>query len=215
MSSSSTRRQSIEVIRDDQTTKKWCVALREDVFKRFMCQGNNNTTLIINKVFGDGSLFSPFLFGKFFDPSDAFPLWEFDSDILLSNLRTLGLTTVDWFRTPHDQNYVLKSELPGIGVGKTSVQVVYNEKQKAVEVSGLWNQQQRESKSIIKEWRSGKWWEYGYVRRLELPEDADWRKIEAYLTNDTLLEIKIPKKNLDFESNSLRNDVSTKKSDEV
>ncbi|XP_062077834.1 21.7 kDa class VI heat shock protein isoform X2 [Humulus lupulus] len=177
MSSSSTRRQSIEVIRDDQTTKKWCVALREDVFKRFMCQGNNNTTLIINKVF--------------------------------------GLTTVDWFRTPHDQNYVLKSELPGIGVGKTSVQVVYNEKQKAVEVSGLWNQQQRESKSIIKEWRSGKWWEYGYVRRLELPEDADWRKIEAYLTNDTLLEIKIPKKNLDFESNSLRNDVSTKKSDEV
>uniref|UniRef100_A0A803QCJ0 SHSP domain-containing protein n=1 Tax=Cannabis sativa TaxID=3483 RepID=A0A803QCJ0_CANSA len=180
-SSSNTRRQSIEVIREDQTTKK-----------------------------------CPFLFGKFFDPSDAFPLWEFDSDILLSNLRSLGQTTVDWFRTPHDQDYVLKADIPGIGVGKNSVQVVYNEKQKAVEVSGVWSQQQ--SMTINKEWRSGNWWEYGYVRRLELPDDADSRKIEAYLTNDTLLEIKIPKKILDFEpnNNTLANDVmSTKKSDAV
>ncbi|KAM6553690.1 hypothetical protein CsatB_014452 [Cannabis sativa] len=219
-SSSNTRRQSIEVIREDQTTKKWCVALREDVFKRFILfcnnNNNNNTKIKINNVFGDGSLFSPFLFGKFFDPSDAFPLWEFDSDILLSNLRSLGQTTVDWFRTPHDQDYVLKAELPGIGVGKNSVQVVYNEKQKAVEVSGVWSQQQ--SITINKEWRSGNWWEYGYVRRLELPDDADSRKIEAYLTNDTLLEIKIPKKILDFEpnNNTIANDVmSTKKSDAV
>lgn len=101
----------------------------------------------------------------------------------------------------------------GSGIGKNNVQIVYNENHKAVEASGLWNQQQREAKSI-KDWRSGNWWEYGYVRRLELPEDADWRKIEAYLTNDTVLEIKIPKKNLDFESNKHGNDVCTKSSDE-
>ncbi|PON61409.1 Small heat shock protein HSP [Parasponia andersonii] len=203
-----TSKKQIEVLRDDQTTKKWCVALRDDVFKRFMSQGNAT----VNKVFGDGSLFSPLLFGKFFDPSDAFPLWEFESDILLCNLRSSGQSTVDWFRT--DQDYVLKAELPGIG--KSSVQVVYNENQKAVEVSGPWNQQQREAKNIINDWRSVNWWEYGYVRRLELPEDADWRKIGAYLTNDTLLEIKIPKKIFDFESNTQENDnVCTKISDEV
>lgn len=108
----SSRRQ-IEVLRDDQTTKKWCVSLRVDVFKQFFSQGMNTT---VNKVFGDGSLFSPLLFGKFFDPSDAFPLWEFESDILLCNLRSSGKSTVDWSKT--DQDYVLKAELPGKLINK-------------------------------------------------------------------------------------------------
>ena len=74
-----------------------------------MSQGSPNPT--IQKVFGGASFFSPLLFGKFFDPSDAFPLWEFESDILLSGLRSAGQNTIDWFQT--DQDYVLKVELPG------------------------------------------------------------------------------------------------------
>ena len=97
----------IEVHTDDRTPHKWIVALGEDVFKRFLSQGNP----AVHKVFGDGSLFSPLLFGKFFDPSDAFPLWEFESDVLLSHLQSTGQSSVDWLQT--DQAYVLKAELPG------------------------------------------------------------------------------------------------------
>ncbi|OMO80523.1 hypothetical protein CCACVL1_12913 [Corchorus capsularis] len=172
----------LDVHTEDQTPQKWCISLAEDVFKRFLSLGNPT----VHKVFGEGSLFSPLLFGKYFDPSDAFPLWDFESDSLLSNLRNSGKSTVDWFQT--DQAYVLKAELPG--VGKTNVQI-HVEKGKIVEISGQLKLQQRESKT--KDWRSCNWWEFGYVRRLELPEDADWRRIEAYLSNDVLLEIRIPR----------------------
>ena len=97
----------LEVQSEDRTPQKWCISLREDKFENFLSQGNPT----VNKVFGDGSLFSPFLFRKFFDPSDAFPLWELESDILLSHLRSSGQTTVDWSQT--DKEYVLKAELPG------------------------------------------------------------------------------------------------------
>lgn len=56
-----------------------------------------------------------------------------------------------------------------------------------MEISG----QQKENKK--RNWKSSQWWEHGYVRRIELPEHADWRKAEAYVKNDSLLEIKIPK----------------------
>ena len=59
-----------------------------------------------------------------------------------------------------------------------------------MEISGQWKQQ-RESKAH--DWRCGHWWEHGYVRRLEMPEDADWKNIEAHLYSDTFLEIRIPK----------------------
>ena len=97
----------LEVQTEDQATQKWCISLAEEVFKRFLSQGSPT----VHKVFGEGSLFSPLLFGKFFDPSDAFPLWDFESDGLLSSLRNSGKSTVDWFQT--DQAYVLKAELPG------------------------------------------------------------------------------------------------------
>lgn len=100
-------RKQLEVHSGDQTPQKWCISLGEEVFKRFISQGSPT----VHKVFNEGSLFSPLLFGKFFDPSDAFPLWEFESDILLSNLRSSGQSTVDWSQT--DQDYVLKAELPG------------------------------------------------------------------------------------------------------
>uniref|UniRef100_A0A2N9J1Y0 SHSP domain-containing protein n=1 Tax=Fagus sylvatica TaxID=28930 RepID=A0A2N9J1Y0_FAGSY len=174
----STRKQ-LEVHSGDQTPQKWCISLGEEVFKRFIFQGSPT----VHKVFNEGSLFSPLLFGKFFDPSDAFPLWDL-SDSFLANLQSSGQTTVDWSQT--DQDYVLKAELPGVG---NNVQVCV-EKGKVVEISGQWKLQ-RESKA--KDWRSGQWWEYGYVRRLELPEDADWRRIEAYVNNDINLEIRIPK----------------------
>lgn len=102
-----TSHKQLEVHTGDQTPQKWCISLGEDVFKRFVAQG----TPTVHRVFKEGSLFSPLLFGKFFDPSDAFPLWEFESDILLSNLRSSGQSTVDWFQT--DEDYVLKAELPG------------------------------------------------------------------------------------------------------
>lgn len=98
----------LEVQTDNQTPHKWSISLGEEVFKRFFSQANPT----VHKIFGDGSLFSPMLFGKFFDPSDAFPLWEFESDILLSNLRSSGQSTVDWGQT--DQGYMLKAELPGM-----------------------------------------------------------------------------------------------------
>ncbi|ESR65380.1 21.7 kDa class VI heat shock protein [Citrus sinensis] len=171
----------LEVHTDDRTPHKWIVALGEDVFRRFLSQGNP----AVHKAFGDGSLFSPLLFGKFFDPSDAFPLWEFESDVLLSHLQSTGQSSVDWLQT--DQAYVLKAELPGVGKNQVQVSV---ENGKIVEISGQWKEQ-RDPRA--KDWRSGHWWEHGFVRRLELPEDADWRKTEAYLSNDVFLEIRIPK----------------------
>ncbi|KAF8410939.1 hypothetical protein HHK36_003476 [Tetracentron sinense] len=174
-------KKKLEVISEDRTPQKWCVSLREDVFDSFISQGSP----IVQKVFSDGSLFSPLLFGKFFDPSDAFPLWEFESDNLLSGLRSSGKSTVDWFET--DTDYVLTSELPGVGMCNAQVSV---ENKKVVEISGQWKQH-RESNS--NDWRNGNWWELGYVRRLELPENADWRKIEANLDNNILLEIRVPK----------------------
>lgn len=102
-----TTSRQIEVITVDHTPQKWSVSLSDDVFRTFFSQGNP----VVHKVFGEGSMFSPLLFGKFFDPSDAFPLWEFESDILLSSLRSSGKTSVDWFQT--DDAYVVKAELPG------------------------------------------------------------------------------------------------------
>ncbi|XP_030453570.1 21.7 kDa class VI heat shock protein isoform X2 [Syzygium oleosum] len=173
----------LDIKTDDHAPKKWSVLLNEEVFKQFYSQGGS----VVHKVFGDGSLFSPFLFGKFFDPSDAFPLWEFDSDVLLSKFRSCGQSTVDWFQT--DNDYVLKSEIPALG--ENSAQI-YTDNGKVVEISGQWNPQ-RESKT--KDWRCGHWWEHGYVRRLELPDDADWKKIEAKLSSEKYLEIRIPKAN--------------------
>ncbi|XP_011650536.1 21.7 kDa class VI heat shock protein isoform X3 [Cucumis sativus] len=96
----------LEVHKEDHPTpSKWSVSLGEEVFRRFLGQANS----AIQKVFGDGSLFSPLLFGKFFDPADAFPLWEFESDLLLSNLRISGKSSIDWSQT--DQEYVLQAEL--------------------------------------------------------------------------------------------------------
>lgn len=98
----------LEIHTDDKTPGKWSVPLGEEVFRRFLSGGGGSE----KAVFGEGSLFSPFLFGKYFDPSDAFPLWEFEADVLLASLRSLGQCRVDWSQT--DQAYVLKSDIPGI-----------------------------------------------------------------------------------------------------
>ncbi|CAL1354389.1 unnamed protein product [Linum trigynum] len=215
--SSSSSRQTIEVITTEEAPLKWSVALREEVFKRFLLgQGTSNTTTtttLKKRVFGEGSIFSPLLFGKFFDPSDAFPLWEFESEVLLAALRSSGKTTVDWYQT--DEAYVLRAQLPAVkavatsgGSGKNSSAVkVCVENGKVVEVSGQWKplkDDQSSSKAKPGDWRSEDWWEYGYVRRLELPEDAaaDSKQMEANLItscttgNETtlLLELRIPRK---------------------
>ncbi|KAL8205563.1 hypothetical protein R6Q57_009114 [Mikania cordata] len=168
----------LEVVSEDQTLHKWRVPLKEDVFSAFMVKEGP----FVHKVFGDKSLFGPLLYKRFFDPSDAFPLWEFDPGVLLSDPHN---ACVDWFQT--DACYVLKSELPEIE--KSSIRV-YVENGKVMEISGLWNHK-GDSRTI--DWRSGKWWECGFVRRLELPENVDAKKIEAYVNNDTILDIRLPK----------------------
>nr|XP_009803705.1 PREDICTED: 21.7 kDa class VI heat shock protein isoform X1 [Nicotiana sylvestris] len=189
----------IEVQFEEATPQKWCVPLKEDVFVTFM-----NSTTHKADFLCEGSLFSPLLFGKFFDPSDAFPLWEFDSDVLLSNARSSNQCTVDWSQTETD--YLLRAEIPEflappldagpqnislyiygvVGVGKGNIRVCV-EDGKVLVVSGQLRQQKED-------WRAGNWWEYGCVRRIELPENADWRKTEAFLSGDhKFLQVKIPK----------------------
>lgn len=101
-------RRVIEIGPADQNSHKWRVPFTEDAFHSFIVHGG----VAARNVFGEGSLFSPLLFGKFFDPADAFPLWEFESDALLSGLRHASKSTVDWSATNAD--YLLKAELPGI-----------------------------------------------------------------------------------------------------
>ncbi|CAF2326761.1 unnamed protein product [Brassica rapa] len=225
----------LEIHTEDKTLGKWSVPLSEEVFWRFLSGAGGSE----KAVFSEGSIFSPFLFGKYFDPSDAFPLWEFEADVLLASLRSVGQCRVDWSQA--DQTYALISDLPGIYflhsfiyfscfrlirrkiiyimvytcmqpfslgfkkkliiflvlvVGKNNVQVYVDVKGKMMEISGQWNINKKTAASG--DWRSGRWWEYGYVRRLELPGDADPQNSEAFLSNKddySLLEIIIPKIN--------------------
>ncbi|CAN4102780.1 unnamed protein product [Withania somnifera] len=175
----------LELQFEEPNPKKWCVSLKEDVFVKFM----NNGNFITHKALCEGSLFSPLLFGKFFDPSDAFPLWEFDSDVLLNNARSSNNNqcTVDWAQTETD--YVLKAQIPGVDKGIIRVSI---EDGKVLEVTG---QLRLKMETGTKDWRAGNWWEDGCVRRIELPENADWKKTEVILSNGdhTFLEVKIPK----------------------
>lgn len=68
-------------------------------------------------------------------------------------------------------------------------------KEMVVEISGRW----RGRETDPKDWKNGRWWEYGFARRLELPEDANWTKMEAYITDDIFLEIRIPKNGSDID----------------
>ncbi|CAD5184954.1 unnamed protein product [Musa acuminata subsp. malaccensis] len=87
----------IEVRSGDQSShsQKWRVAFTEDAFDCFIaCSGD-----AVGKVFGEGSLFNPLLFEKFFDPADAFLLWEFEAETLLSGPGNTSKTAVDWSET--------------------------------------------------------------------------------------------------------------------
>ncbi|XP_068644617.1 21.7 kDa class VI heat shock protein-like [Aristolochia californica] len=177
-------RQALEVRSEDRNPQKWSVSLREDVFDSFFTRVGSSA----KRVFSEGSLFSPLLFGKFFDPSDAFPLWDFDSESLLSRPQSSTGSTVDWFTT--EAEYVLRAKLPEM---KNHDVQIYVDSGKVVEISGQW----RRGESEAKDWRTGRWWEFGYVRRLELPENAKWRKMEADIDAEHYLEIRIPKNTLD------------------
>lgn len=100
-----TSSKQLEIQFEDPNPQKWCHPLKEDVFATFMSKENST-------VYKTGSLFSPLLFGKFFDPSDAFPLWEFEPDhVLLPSSYSSSQRNVDWYQT--DTDYVLKAEIPG------------------------------------------------------------------------------------------------------
>ncbi|XP_073303635.1 21.7 kDa class VI heat shock protein [Primulina huaijiensis] len=176
-----TSSKQLETRFEDSDPRKWCHPLKEDGFAALMNQENST----VHKIFGAGSFFSPLLFGKFFDPSDAFPLWEFEADALLSNPQNSNKKNVDWFQT--DSDYVLIAQLLGID-NSNNIQVCV-ENGKIIEISGQWKQQRDQPR----EWKCSCWWEHGYVRRLELPEKTDWKKVEARLNNDVSLEIRVPK----------------------
>ncbi|KAK3138359.1 hypothetical protein QOZ80_5AG0367770 [Eleusine coracana subsp. coracana] len=165
---------------------KWRMSLLENTFTAFLQQAAGADAVAKASVFAEGSLFSPFLFGKFFDPADAFPLWDFEPEVLLASLRRAAArTTVDWAET--DSEYYLRTDIPG---GRKCEVEVSGDAMKVIDISGLW----RAPPADGRDWRAGRWWEHGFVRRVELPEDADWRKVEAYFDDgDGSLEIKVPK----------------------
>ncbi|KAK1324414.1 21.7 kDa class VI heat shock protein [Acorus calamus] len=173
-------RKALEIRYEDRNPHKWCKPLSEDVFNTFKAKAGSCAL----KFFDEGSLFSPLLFGKFFDPADAFPLWDFEAEALLQNCRSSNACSVDWSET--DIGYILRAEIPE--VQQCEIQICV-EDGKVLEISGQCSKQEK----AAKDWRRGNWWEFGYVRRLELPENADWKKLEAYIDDDIFLEIKISK----------------------
>jgi hypothetical protein len=96
---------------DSGAAPKWRMSLLENTFTAFL-QSPCAADAAAKAMFAEGSLFSPYLFGKFFDPADAFPLWEFESDVLLAALRRGCRTTVDW--AENDCEYYLRADIPGI-----------------------------------------------------------------------------------------------------
>ncbi|KAG8068108.1 hypothetical protein GUJ93_ZPchr0005g15527 [Zizania palustris] len=166
---------------------RWRMSLLENTFNSFLQSiVGGADAAAARAVFAEGSLFSPFLFGKFFDPADAFPLWEFDPEVLLAALRRGARTAVDWAET--DSDYYLRSDIPG---GRKCDVEVTGDAMRVVDISGLWRAAPADGG---RDWRAGRWWEHGFVRRVELPGDADWRKVEACFDDgDGSLEIKVPK----------------------
>ncbi|KAH9323414.1 hypothetical protein KI387_018053 [Taxus chinensis] len=137
----------------------------------------------LNSVFGEGHLFDPFLFGAFWDPSEPFPLWDFEE------IETIADTClIDWSET--DNKHVLRAQLPG--VNKKDIQVIV-EDGSVLEISGEWK---KKNERIEKdgEWRRGEWWEVGYLRRFKFPDNVDIEKIEANIENG-VLNVQIPKGN--------------------
>jgi hypothetical protein len=95
---------------DASAPPKWRMSLLENTFAGFL-QGAD-ADAAARAVFAEGSLFSPYLLGNFFDPADAFPLWEFEPEVLLAALRRgAARTTVDWGET--DTEYYLRADIPG------------------------------------------------------------------------------------------------------
>lgn len=90
---------------------------------------------------------------------------------------------------------------------RNALQISIEEGGKVLEISGQLREQQREGKTTV-DWRRVNWWEHGFVRRLELPEDADSSRMEARIKNDLVLEIKIPKLETNQSSESKSKDNS-------
>nr|XP_043621927.1 21.7 kDa class VI heat shock protein isoform X2 [Erigeron canadensis] len=133
---------------------------------------------------------------------DVFASFISKGGVLLAHLHN---PCVNWLQT--EACYVLNSELPKLENNSLRVCV---ENGKVLEISGLYKPK---GDSRATDWRSGKWWEHGFVRRLELPENADGKKIEAYVNNnDTVLDIRIPKTSLECDHIPQGNNLVTKES---
>lgn len=53
--------------------------------------------MLPGRCLGKDHFLAPYCLGSFFDPSDAFPLWEFESEALLSGLWSVSKTSVDFW----------------------------------------------------------------------------------------------------------------------
>ncbi|XP_057824048.1 16.9 kDa class I heat shock protein 3 [Cryptomeria japonica] len=135
----------------------------------------------LNSVFGEGHLFDPCLFGTLWDPSQPFPLWDFDDLEAIANT-----SLIDWTET--DNSHILLAQLPGLT--KNDIQVIV-EDGSILEISGQWKKQNENSRGNGEE-RRAEWWEEGYVRRFKLPDNIDSDKIEAKIENG-VLNVQIPK----------------------
>ncbi|KAK8952744.1 21.7 kDa class VI heat shock protein [Platanthera guangdongensis] len=199
----SPRRRALEVRPEPRKAQKWRVPLYEDVFSSFLARGGET----VRRIFGEGSLFSPLLFEKFFDPADAFPLWEFDPEALLlpGHSSAAKSAAINWSQS--DNAYFFRSELPA-GASNVNVEVALcGDKGRVIEISGKWEEKEAGGEN----WRNNQWWEHGFVRRLEVPDDADLMKMEACIADDVALEIKLSKN----ASNSHINDGEMKESGNV
>ncbi|KAK8950019.1 21.7 kDa class VI heat shock protein [Platanthera guangdongensis] len=97
--------------------------------------------------------------------------------------------------------------IPPLQTGASNVNVevaLCGDKVRVIEISGKWEEKEAGGEN----WRNNQWWEHGFVRRLEVPDDADLMKMEACIADDVALEIKLSKK----ASNSQINDGEMKES---
>ncbi|KAK8967611.1 21.7 kDa class VI heat shock protein [Platanthera guangdongensis] len=78
------------------------------------------------------------------------------------------------------------------------------DKGRVIEISGKWEEKEAGGEN----WRNNQGWEHGFVRRLEVPDDADLMKMEPCIADDVAMEIKLSKK----VSNSQINDGEMKES---
>eukprot|EP00253_Pinus_taeda_P005689 PITA_05689 len=136
---------------------------------------------VLDTYFRSGYLFNPFVFGRFTDPSDPFPLWNYTPyTIWPRDTASLSKSRVDWSQT--DDRIFMRADLPGLKKDDVNVAV---ENGRVFKISGQWNHNNRPD-------GCAEWWKAEYLRRFLLPDNGDIEQTHASM-DDGILEITIPK----------------------